>query len=638
MLHRNVLLYGKEAEQPAPIPLRAGPVDMIFVDGDLRYLRYNGLELLRRVYAAVRDRNWGTIPATVSKLKLDAGDDRFKITYVADHIAGPIHFRWQALIEGSDDGTVTYSMDGKALTTFLRNRIGLCVHHPVLGFAGQPCVIETTDGQSLRATTPAAVSPHQPFRSIRAVTHQAAPGVQAELRFEGEVFEMEDHRNWTDASFKTYGTPLDLPFPVEVAGGTVLQQTVRFRLVDRAARPSPSRPSPARITLDGAPVSLPRIGLSACSSGWNPSPQHLDRLRRLRLSHLRVDATALSPDPPPELALGLPLEISLLASADAETHLTTAAAVARQRNLAVARWLVLDAASPVTTEATAALARKILGAAPLAGGTRGPFADLNRNRPPAGRFDCLAFAASPQVHAADNLTLAENPAAFRDVFATAKSFAAGAPVYISPLTLRVQFNPAATSAAAPVAPGTLPPDVDPRQMSLIAAGYTAAAFKHLAEAAAAGVTFYETAGWKGVMETAEGSPLPAAFPSLPGSVFPVWHLLADLAEFRDGQVLPSRSSHPLQVEALALRVAGFTRLIVVNLSATQQSVEIPGELASLRRHVRLLDAASAEAAMANPEAFRSPLGQATLHAPASRTLLLDAYAMATLDFVTEGSA
>jgi hypothetical protein len=175
-------------------------------------------------------------------------------------------------------------------------------------------------------------------------------------------------------------------------------------------------------------------------------------------------------------------------------------------------------------------------------------------------------------------------------------------------------------------------------MSLVCAGYSAAAFKHLAEAGAAGVTFYETAGWKGVMETAEGSPLPTEFPSLPGSVFPVWHLLADLAEFRDGQVLPSCSSHPLQVEALALRGSGFTRLILVNLSATQQSVEIPAELAGLRRHLRLLDAASAEAAMENPEAFRSPLGQAALHAPASQTLLLDACAMATLDFVTEGNA
>jgi D-apionolactonase len=37
---------------------------------------------------------------------------------------------------------------------------------------------------------------------------------------------MEDQRNWTDASFKTYSTPLELPFPVEVAAGERIFQRV----------------------------------------------------------------------------------------------------------------------------------------------------------------------------------------------------------------------------------------------------------------------------------------------------------------------------------------------------------------------------------------------------------------------------
>ena len=34
--------------------------------------------------------------------------------------------------------------------------------------------------------------------------------------FNGETFEMEDQRNWTDASFKTYCTPLSLPYPIKI--------------------------------------------------------------------------------------------------------------------------------------------------------------------------------------------------------------------------------------------------------------------------------------------------------------------------------------------------------------------------------------------------------------------------------------
>jgi hypothetical protein len=31
---------------------------------------------------------------------------------------------------------------------------------------------------------------------------------------EGDAWEMEDHRNWLDASFKTYVRPLALPYPM----------------------------------------------------------------------------------------------------------------------------------------------------------------------------------------------------------------------------------------------------------------------------------------------------------------------------------------------------------------------------------------------------------------------------------------
>jgi hypothetical protein len=635
-LPRNVILSGQEADAPSAAPLRAGPVEVRFVAGDLRYFRCDGHEVLRRVYAAVRDRNWGTVPAVLSEVKIDAKKDRFRITYTADHREGPIHFRWQAAIEGAPEGTITFSMDGKALTTFARNRIGLCVHHPLEGFAGRPCSIETTGGQVVEGTAPAEVTPHQPFRNLWAVTHEAAPGLRSEVRFEGEVFEMEDHRNWTDASFKTYGTPLDLPFPVEVPAGSVVRQRVTFRLLRRAARLAPAaRPKAVPLTLGKEEVPLPRIGLAARRASWNPAPEQLDRLRRLHLSHLRVDADALTGEGPVELQLGIPLEVVLLAGAEVERQLQSAADFVRERKLEAARWIVLDSGSPVTTEATARRARRIVGPGVLIGGTRGNFAELNRNRPPAGRFDGLAFTANPQVHAFDNLTLAENGAAFGDVIRTARSFAGGAPVFVSPVTLRVQFNPAATGAAAPVASGALPPEVDPRQMSLLGAGYTAAAFKHLAEAGAAGVTFYETAGWKGVMESAEGSPQPARFRSIAGSVFPVWHLLADLGEFRDGRVIPSVSGEPLAVEAVALRSGGFTRLIVVNLSAEVQTVAIPSVLAGAASRLRVLDAASAVAAMTEPERQRAPLARAALRNPAPMTLRLDAFALATLDCVTE---
>src|SRR3989442_910385 len=94
-------------------------------------------------------------------------------------------------------------------------------------------------------------------------------------------------------------------------------------------------------------------------------------------------------------------------------------------------------------------------------------------------------------------------------------------------------------------PGELPSQVDRRQPSLLAAVWTLVSAKHLAEAGAASVTYFETTGWRGVMETDEGTGLPDRFCSRPGTVFPVYHVLADLCELAGAEVLEAKSSEPL---------------------------------------------------------------------------------------------
>jgi hypothetical protein len=51
-------------------------------------------------------------------------------------------------------------------------------------------------------------------------------GRWARFRFSGDLFEMEDQRNWTDASFKTYSTPLSLGYPHHAGVGRRFEQRV----------------------------------------------------------------------------------------------------------------------------------------------------------------------------------------------------------------------------------------------------------------------------------------------------------------------------------------------------------------------------------------------------------------------------
>lgn len=42
---------------------------------------------------------------------------------------------------------------------------------------------------------------------------------------------MEDQRNWTDASYKTFCTPLHLPYPVRVRKGVRIDQAVELGIL-----------------------------------------------------------------------------------------------------------------------------------------------------------------------------------------------------------------------------------------------------------------------------------------------------------------------------------------------------------------------------------------------------------------------
>ena len=76
MLPVNAIRWGHDAPQPERRELRAGPLSLVFESGDLRYIRLGDREVLRRVYVAVRDHNWDTIPIAISDLSIEESETR----------------------------------------------------------------------------------------------------------------------------------------------------------------------------------------------------------------------------------------------------------------------------------------------------------------------------------------------------------------------------------------------------------------------------------------------------------------------------------------------------------------------------------------------------------------------------------
>jgi hypothetical protein len=566
------------------VPLRAGPLRLVFDRGGLRWIRLGEREVLRGIYVAVREEGWATVPAELADLEIEAEPEAFRVRFVARHRRGGVRFDWVGRIQGGTDGRITCSMDGAAGSTFTRNRIGFCVLHPADACAGRSCIVETVDGDRASSSFPSLVAPHQPFRNVRAILHEVTPGVEVEVRMEGETFETEDQRNWSDASFKTYGTPLHLPYPVEVAAGTRLAQSVTVRLfgvtsepVQEAAATVPgalpkkrnsTEPVIVRVGKTGG-FTRPALGLGG--AGLGPlGAADAARLRSIRLDHVRADlrlgepgwVACLERANADARAIDASLELALFLPDDPRQVLRDLAGRAAELRPRVACWL-LFAPDGTTADGVAALAREALaGAFPAAlfgGGTDGHFAQLNRQRPSRRGLDRLVFGLVPQVHAFDDATMVENLGSLRSMADTARGFAGGVPLGISPITLRARADPRPASSCDP---GEPPLTDDPRQATPFAAAWTLGFLAAAAEAGFDALTFFELSGARGVTQA--------------GEAFPVLHALADVLALQGAAVLPARSRRPERVQALALRSGTHVRLFLANVTADPHPARIEG--------------------------------------------------------------
>jgi hypothetical protein len=577
-----LILSTLPAYAASPVPLRAGPVTMVFdVDNVfLRYINVGEHEILRGINAPIRPHDWSTVAPRVSNLLVDNGGDHFRVTFDV-HCRQPqmdIDFRWKGSITGSRKGVVELTFDGEAHTAFNRNRIGFCMLHGPSA-AGQAWMIETTDGKKSEGAFPKFISPHQPARDLRAITHEVAPGIRARVAFEGEVFEMEDQRNWTDASFKTYCTPLDRPYPVPIALGDRVSQKIRISLTGDLPMAAETNIKPV-LTLGKSEAPLPRLGLQVSSEVDGLTRKQVHRLKALSLDHLRVDLALSNKLFTRDLrravqqakALDVSLQIGLRLgdTPDFETLVREI----EKLNPSVSHWLVTGGVPAHFTMARTQL-KPVIGKSRIGVTRVTHFVDLNRARPEDKGIEVVGFAMSPQIHAFDNASIVETLEIQADTVHSARHFVGNLPLIIGPVTLCPQWVNGEDPPGGPP-PGDFPTYVDPRQGTKFAAAWTLGSIKYLADARAHSVTFFETVGWNGVMDIDDISKRPQGWPSQAGKRFPVYRLFKQIGAFAGGTVRRIDSSQPLTTEAIALFKDGKQRVLIANFSDETQIVTLRG--------------------------------------------------------------
>ena len=610
---RERLWLGRETPPSEPLHLVAGPVELDIDGIDVRGVMVAGREVVNRIYVGIRDTDWNTLPPVVDGFAVERRPDgTVAATFDARHDGAGIAYRWRGSITVFADGRLVYDMQGVAERAFRHNRVGFCVLHPAAQ-AGRPYHATTPAGRHY-GTLPTLIEPQSIVDGLEVPLFPACSALTVDLgdaavevAFEGDLFEMEDQRNWTDASFKTYCTPIALGYPHSVDAGHVFHQRITVRVTGsaEARRPVVAGPrSPGRLDLAVGDVGYtwPAFGLGLATGdaaraaedgrhGWIAALR-IDHLRHdLRLSHAGW-SDALDRALVTAADAGARLELALFASDETAERLHSAAE--RLRDPRVARIIALHeptAGTSVTPDSWLVRIANAIGAAdagvpPVFTGTDGDFAELNRDRPPMGRAAGVAYAANPQVHASDERSLVESLPIHAQTIATARSFVDDSQVALSPITLKGRFNPAAADPSAQ--PSEAP--ADDRQPSLFAGGWLLGSIASVVAGGADSVTWFETVGPRGVVGTA--------------GPYPAWFVLADLADRAGWTPLRLGGGTGPTVTGLAMRRGGETRILVANVTAHPVPIALDGVPAT-RATVRVLDAQTAAAAFADPEAFRS---------------------------------
>ena len=378
------------------------------------------------------------------------------------------------------------------------------------------------------------------------------------LLFEGDIFETEDQRNWSDASFKTFCTPLVKPFPVELKKGEKVFQRVTFK---PQIKLQPVKAGAAHVSFrkNNALCVLPSMGLAASTEVTVISEAAASLLRDLKFGHYRIDiysgdenwVSDFSASYETSFNLGLPLEVVLHLTDKYAEEIESFIIACQQNRVKVRKVLLLPTNGLVTGQNVIGELSSLKRALPkvlIGAGTNYNFNEINKNHFKAHDLDYVSFSIDPQEHAFDDLTIMENIGAQEHLVRSAKAiYGKSMPVHISPLTLRKRFNPYATN------PADLFIDeakkADPRQKEEFAAAWAFGSICSLAKGEASAITFFQTIGNQGIL-------------SQKGEPYPVYHLLKSFSAYQGKSVSVLDSSDPLAAQGVLLdgKVLGLANL------------------------------------------------------------------------------
>ncbi|MGI8702207.1 MAG: hypothetical protein ACR2JU_13570 [Nocardioidaceae bacterium] len=629
---------GIEADADQVVKLTAGDLRAELVGSDLRAVRWGRIEVVQRLYMAVRDAPWNTIPGILLEREVVQGQGSFAVTFRQRHQIGEIDLSWTGVVRGSADGVLTYEMSARAEIPFRHSKIGLNIHHGLGPYRHRRYTAATEDGEMV-GRLPDDIAPQlvkdgsltgmfDHFDRIRF----DLDGVRANFEFDGDRFELQDHRNWSDANYKTYGTPLSFGFPRDIEAGQQVWQRVTLRL-ESTAPPSMRSREVTWLELAGS-TTLPRIGHTLIDCEPPAQVRAGAVLAVARPDHITVNVrpgTSLTDrlTSVRSLMLAAPTALELIVHLDPaapEQLIEELITALVDRRDDVARVVILlsavgfsefkGATPPKVADAVRGEFRARGIATPVFSGTDQFFNELNRARPDYSGLDGVAFSLNPQVHASDDRSVTQNASTINDIAAFCRRLYPAQQIAVGPVQLLGLDGP---YPAGPPTPGGLPPGQDARHGALFGAAWTLSFIEAATRGAVDHVTLFDLTGPRGLALESSGS-----------VGLPVLWLLAQLRGTGDADAVlvdAEGDDDGERCAALAMRGPRGLRVLVANLR--DQTLDVRLRLDAPMASVRTLD----ELTLADTDALtgREPAGAQQPVGGGWLPMLLRPYAVVSVD-------
>ncbi len=203
-----------------------------------RNITFQNFQILKMISFLVRDKNWNNYDPKI--LNYEENFDT-SLEYIFDLEYGIDEILKTRNVILFSDNSITLSSEGEFLTDFWTNRIGFNLLIPLQNHVGSNIIVTKGNDLKEKKKFPENIKPDQPFFKFKNLAYTLDDSLLVNINFKGILFEMEDQRNWGDASYKIYSGSLLNPFPYLEKGGSNFSQTVKIDIVNKKQISFPSK-------------------------------------------------------------------------------------------------------------------------------------------------------------------------------------------------------------------------------------------------------------------------------------------------------------------------------------------------------------------------------------------------------------